>query len=265
MPVRKLTATVVLLASALAACEGGIEIGEAPSTTITPSTTTTAPPAPSITAKPTPKPKPKAPAKAAPRTSIPPAALDEAAIEFDPRLLEQFLWEPPQAWSREFDDQAGTGPMDREAVADDDVDEEGERIEDTRRFLESVGFLGGYSREWEKNYAMEPRPRVNHATFAQVNLYAFESAKGAADYMKRDIEAFLRVTGEEMESITVGDVPGSRGWTGGNDDDGYTGVVLFASDVAYVRIVARSTTSANLDYRRAAEEFARGQYARVVA
>jgi hypothetical protein len=247
-------ALVGLMASTVASCEGGVQVGEAPTTT-TAQTTITA--SPSTTTAPLRKATNKTTVRPRPTSSLPTA---DEPFEILPEHIEPFLVRPASHWSQEPDAQSGRGPLDIERAAAEEADGDAKVAAEVRKLLQQAGFQAGYSQRWERTYP-EGRPPPAHATFGEVSLLLFSTARGAAAYRDHHIERYQKLAqSEDVEEITVGDIP-APGWIGGNDDDGYGGVVLFTYTELYVQVVSESTTRLNDEYRRAVEELARAQHA----
>lgn len=255
-----MAATLGVSVLLLASCNGGIEVG-GEDTTTTQGTVEAAPPSTTTTAarRTTVVPKAKASAKATARKTAPSVPEPEEEPEpVDPRQLEPLVLTPDSTWRLERDADAGTGPADLNKAAADETEEGGSTAE-AREFLDSLGFMAGYSREWEK----APSSTAHQAAFLYVSFYLFSTPQGADAMFKADVAAFEEAAEDsDMEPVTVGNMPRARAWWGGNDDDGYLAVQVFAKEHFSGRVLCRSTTS-RFDYRGCLIEHGPKQYDRL--
>jgi hypothetical protein len=260
---------VVVVTATFTACNGGVELGRAPTTTAAPVTTTmTTAMAPSTT-KATTRPR-KATTTTTVHNRAPAPAVKELDaedsediedIEILPEHIEPLLVSPGPPFRRLSDNVFGSGPVDLDEAAADEV-EEGDNVEEARQHLEGLGFIAGYSRAWEREHTdADSKPPRNHATTAFVTLYLYWTVESARTYVDDSLAELEESTDpEEMQEMNVGDVPGSQGWTGGNPDDGYTSIVLFAVDSVAVIVVCNSTTTYGTEHRYCANDISKLQY-----
>jgi hypothetical protein len=133
------------------------------------------------------------------------------------------------------------------------VEDEPESYEEVRDFLESIGFLAGYAGEWEQQLG------VNDTSGLDVGFYLFSVPEGAAAYLEYAVARMESMIDPEVtEPITVGDIPGSRAWTG----NGPSATVIFFTKgnfAAYVACTGTAHESGGM-HRRLAVEFAKRQY-----
>lgn len=258
MPLPRAAAALLLVL--LAACEGGIELGQRESTTTSP-TSTTASTAPSTTtttrarkALTTTTTRSRAAAAAQPSS-------EGAPVEITPEDLRMFLLDPSSGWAdahREY----GAGPIDFERAAAEEVDE-GVTIEEAREALRRLGFVAGYSGAWEMLPASgDTRPR-HHAVHAVVRIYLFSSTEGADAYRDALSEAMDEASDPDR-TFTVGDVPGAHGWLGGDDDNGYHALVVYTVSDLFVAVQCESTTQYRSEHRTCAYDMTKAEYDHIV-
>lgn len=243
----------------LASCNTELSIGKGTSTTTT-APTTTAPPKKTTTTQVR---RPRATVvtrKQLPTTTMP--------VKVDPKILAVFdvtaadimslVLRPGSNWSTSSggDD---TGPVDVDRAAHNQALGDEEFATELREFLEEIGFLVGYGHGWEKHF--EPgRVAPNDYSFLVVGLYFFSTPEGATANHEVLAEIFDEAEPGTLEPITVGDVPGSRAWTGGSEDDGYMALVQFAHENFFVQVLCTSSMRSGYDSRSDAAEAAKLQY-----
>lgn len=223
---------------ALTACNSGVELGRAPTTTTSAPTTTTTVASPKATAKPasTRKATPTTAARQSAPPSLP-AGAEEEGFVIEPEHIRPFLLQPGSEWIEQPGEQSGAGPVDLDRAATEEVDE-GEDASEARKFLEDIGFMAGYAGAWNR----KPEAGTRDDTALYVSLYFFSTPQGADAYLKHDEAAFEESTdSDDFEPISVPDIPGSRAWTGGNDDDGHVTAVLFRRENFYAKVVCFSS------------------------
>lgn len=182
------------------------------------------------------------------------ATVTEAPIEILPEHIEPFLVSP-DGWHRIDDSEFATGPIDLGRAASDEAGEGG-NVDEARHYLEQLGFIAGYSRAWDR--------LVDRAPGAKVTLYLFGTVEAADVYAENSLAELESLTDPaEWEAMTVGDVPGARGFTGGNAYEGYASLVAFATDGLFVGVSCENWTG-GLENRRCAETLTRLQYHHIV-
>lgn len=246
----------------LPACDSGVEVGDASTTTAVPSTE--APASTTTTArKAVPKPNAKPSLKATTKTTLRQDAGDDGdAIDVTPQDIEPLLLMPASPWRREDDAAFGTGPADLDQAAADEVEDVDGSVAEAREFLESIGFLAGYSRAWEVPPASSGRGATEFS-FLLAGVYAFIVPEGATAYFEHRVSVYDALASEAgWERITFGDVPRSRAWMGGDDEDGRFAFGIFAKGHFFGQVMCR-TNGRTVDYRTCAREHAEVQFGRL--
>lgn len=240
----------------VASCDGGVQMGEAPTTTAAdttttaaPTTTTSSPPARKATTRTTPRPRPA--------TSLP--ALDED-IEITPEHVEPFLLDDiPGGWFHVPEEFSRKGPVDIDRAATEAAGDEPEAVAEVRALLERIGFLAGYDRRWDRA-APGPSRRDTSVTVA---LFVFATSEGADAFLKFRADVYGAVDG--LDEIYFPEPPNARAWVGGSHDGASGGVVVCAYDGFLFEIVSETDSGPVHEHRQLVEDFADWQHERLRA